>query len=249
MINPEDEVIFDHRLSCTEEEAVAKLLGWMQGSKRLRYLAVTEDGLNADQLIHMYQFPSSIAELIRDEREIASIRFHNACMANDFDLAAKWEAAVEYWDATNERAVRYKQGIAAELSRPKPRLITDKAVSEETTLHHITLLSLDHWARITYGHGILDQEAQDQIANLPAAPKRARVKGLEQESSIIETIRQLGFDPEELPPRLPGKAGVKARVWAMLEKRDDLFSRKSFDKTWIVLRTENRIADSGCPPK
>jgi len=38
-------------------------------------------------------------------------------------------------------------------------------------------------------------------------------------------------------------------VWAMLEKRDDLFSRKSFDKTWIALRTEKRIADSGCPPK
>lgn len=109
------------------------------------------------------------------------------------NLAAKWEAAIaECWDATNERAVRYKQGIAAELSRPKPRLITDKAVaSEETTLHHITLLSLDHWARITCSHGILDQEAQDQIANLPAAPKRARVKGLERNRPSLKPSNNL----------------------------------------------------------
>lgn len=248
MINPEDEVIYDHRLSCTEEEAVAKLLGWMQGSKRLRYFAVTEDGLNADQFAHMYRLPSSISELIGDEREQASIRFQNACVAKDFDLAAKWESAVEYWDAINERAVRYKQGIAAELSRPKPRLLTDKAVSEESGVHHITLLSLDHWASITYGKGIFDRGHQEQIANLPVAPKRARVKGLEEECAIIETIRQLGIDPAKVPRNPPGKPGVKAAVRKILSKRHDLFTYDgSFNKTWEDLRREKRIADSECP--
>ncbi len=248
MINLEDEVIYDHRLSCTEEEAVAKLLGWMQGSKRLRHLAVTEDGLNADQFPHMYQLPSSISEFIGDEREQASIRFQNACVAKNFELAAKWESVVEYWDAINERAVRYKQGIAAELSRPKPRLITDKAISDETGVHHITLLSLDHWARITYGEGILDQEHKTQIVNLPPPPKRARVKGLEEECAIIEAIKQLGIDPEKVPRNPPGKPGVKAAVRKILSERDDLFSYNgSFDKTWEDLRREKRIADSECP--
>jgi hypothetical protein len=159
VINLEDEVIYDHRLSCTEEEAVAKLLGWMQGSKRLRHLAVTEDGLNADQFPHMYQLPSSISEFIGDEREQASIRFQNACVAKNFELAAKWESVVEYWDAINERAVRYKQGIAAELSRPKPRLITDKAISDETGFitspylalitGHASLMAKASWIRST----------------------------------------------------------------------------------------------------
>jgi hypothetical protein len=251
MINPEDEVIFDHRLSCTEEEAVAKLLGWMQGSKRLRYIAICDNSLSVDQFTHMYRLPSPISELIREERNVASIRFNNACAARQFDEAAKWEATVEYWDAINERAVRYKQGIADELCRrPKPRLISDKAMTDETGTHHITLSSLDYWARITYGKGISEQEQQTQATNLPAAPKRERVKGLERESAIIETITQLGISPEQLPPRLPGKSGVKAEVWKILEKRVTLFtSRKAFDKTWIILRSDNRIVESGCPPK
>ena len=84
VINPEDEVCFDLRTSCTEEEAVAKLLGWMQGSKRLRYLTVTEDGLIPDQLVHMYELPVALDELIRDEREMASIRFCNYCVEKNF---------------------------------------------------------------------------------------------------------------------------------------------------------------------
>ncbi len=250
MINPEDEVIYDHRVSCTEEEAVAKLLGWMQGSKRLRYLTVTEDGLKPDQFTHMYQLPSPIAQLLLGEREAASIRFYNACMAKDFDEAARWEAAVEHWDTINERAVRYKQGLAEELSRPRPRLISDKHMTEETGTLHITLSSLDHWARITYGKGILDQDQEPQITNLPFRPKQARVKGLQKECAIIETIRLLGINPEQLPPKPPGKAGTKAKVWEILEKQPSLFvSKRSFDKTWDDLRFENRIADSGPPPK
>jgi hypothetical protein len=222
----------------------------MQGSKRLRYLTITENGLKPEELPHMYQLPSTISELIRDEREMASVRFYNACVAKAFDVAAKWEATVEYWDAINDRAVRYKQGLAEDLSRPKPRLITDKSMTEATGIHHITLRSLDHWARITYGEGTLDQDQQNLAANLPASPNTARVKGLQKESAIIETIKRLGFNPEQFPPNPPGKAGVKSEVRNILLKQRTLFtSLGSFEKSWAALRSEKRIVDCGCPPK
>ena len=65
----------------------------------------------------MYQLPAALDELIRDEREMASIRFHNACVGNNFDPAAKWEARVKYWDAMADRAVRYKHGTCTSTDR------------------------------------------------------------------------------------------------------------------------------------
>jgi hypothetical protein len=124
-------------------------------------------------------------------------------------------------------------------------------MTEETGVHHITLRSLDYWARTTYGIDILGQEQQAHVADLPAAPKQARVKGLQKEGAIIEAIKQLGHTPEQLPPRTPGKTWIKAEVWENLnERRNTLFrSKNAFDKTWDALRQEKRIAESECPPK
>ena len=250
MINPEDEVLFDERLGCTEEEAVAKLLGWMRGIKRLRYLSVSETGLNPEQFPHMYRLPKPLFEFIREERDMASTYFHNACLANKFKLASEWDAKVAYWDAVAERAMRYKQRISEELSRLKPRLITEKSLTTETGKHHITLVSLNYWSRITFGDGILDQQEHDQIDALPALPKRPRIKGLEKESAILEAIKQLGQDPLALPPRVRGKAGIKAKVWESLLNRPGLFTSKgSFDHTWEDLRGEKMLAEIGYTPK
>lgn len=250
MINPEDEVLFDERLGCTEEEAVAKLLGWMRGIKRLRYLSVSETGLNPEQFPHMYRLPKPLFELIREEREIASTHFHNACIAEQFKSASDWEAKVEYWDTVAERAMRYKQKISEELSRLKPRLITEKSLTKETGMLHITLASLDYWSRISIGDGILDQQERDQIDATPKISKRPRTKGLEKESAILEAIALLGHNPLSLPPRDRGKAGIKAAVWKNLKDRPALFiSKGSFDDTWESLRGEKRLAEIGYTPK
>lgn len=250
MINPEDEVLYDERLGCTEEEAVAKLLGWMRGIKRLRCLSVTEMGLNPEQFPHMFRLPTPLYDLIRDEREMASAHFKHLCIARNFDLASEWESRVKYWDAIAERAMRYKQAISEELSRQKPRLITEKSLTNETGKHHITLVSLDYWSKITFGDGVLDSQEQAQMESLPPLLKRPRTKGLEKESKIIETIIELGYDPLKLPPRTPGIAGTKSAVWNRLNGSFALFtSKKSFDTTWEDLRREKRLAEIRCPLK
>ena len=250
VINPEDDVCYDLRVSCTEEEAVAKLLGWMQGVRRLRNLTVTLDGLIPEQLQHMYQLPAALDELIKAEREIASIRFSNACVEKNFDRASEWEARVEYWDAMAELAIRYKQSIFEELSRPKPNLQIDQLLTEQTGEKHLTLVSLDHWTRKKFGITILDQASQASAGDVPDLLKGSRSKAQEQESAIVELVVQLGYNPLKLPPRSSGKPGTKRLVRVRLNLPSPLFpSHKVFEKAWERLRNDRQLIEEEVSPK
>jgi hypothetical protein len=247
MINPEDDICYDLRPGWTEEEAVAKLLGWMQGARRIPNLMVTEEGIDIEQLPHILTLPCSLEKFIVDEREPASARFVNACVNGDFAAAQKWEDRVMFWDAIAERAARYKLAIQQELSRPNSKLIVDPDLTSQSGKRHITLLSLDQWARRTFGIAILDKESPSD-GSLPALPKRPRSKM--QESAILEAIQRLGFDPLDLPSRLPGKRGVKVQVRSHLKLPSVLFpSDKAFDKAWSELNKSNRLHERGSPLK
>lgn len=250
MINPNDEVCYDLRTVCTEEEAVAKLLGWMQGTKRLLRLTVTEDGLIPDQLPHMYRLPDPLNQLMYEQREIASVRYHNAIVNENFDVVQHWEDMVAFWDTKAENATRYKLAIQNELSMPRPKLYIDPALTEETGVRHITLVSLDHWGRRTYGIGILENGTPSSDEKLPALPKRPRVKLEEQESAIIEAIQQLGLYPLKLPLWGPTTPGGKAAVLYKLNIPSPIFGTvKIFEKAWGRLSSTKQIAYSESPPK
>lgn len=250
MINPEDEVCFDLRTSCTEEEAASKMLGWMQGNRRICFMTVTEEGINPEQLPHMLRLPTPLDELIRDERETASVRFYNACARGDVALTEKWEARVMFWDDIANRATRYKLAISQELARPVSKLQIDEFLTADTGVRHITLTSLDQWSRRIFGIAILDQEQNSVAGYAPSSLKRPRTKGLEQENAIVEAIVQLGHDPLKLPSRPPGKSGAKAQVRGRLNPPSPLFpSDKVFDKAWERLKKDGQLIEEGVSPK
>jgi len=198
----------------------------------------------------MYRLPEPLFEFIQENRAAARTNFLKACENADFSMAAKWEAKALDWDAIADRAIRYKQAITAALSAPRPQLEIEQSLTEETGEQHITLISLDYWSRREFGEGILDQQEQEQFDRIPPILKTPRTKGVERERSIIEAIKQLGYDPKALPPRQPGKAGVKADAWKKLGNRKSLFpTRDVFDKSWELLRGADEIAEQGSPPK
>ena len=245
MITPVDEVIYDHRVGCTEDEAVAKLLGWMQGSKRLRHIQVTVDGIDIEQLQHLYQLPTTLAEFVRDERDFARGQLEAAIVAGDFNKVLKWEKIVERWDGLNERSMRYRLAITEELSKRTSRLMLDEKLTNETGVRHISLISLDRWARLAFGIAIINTAEDQQETNLGLYTKSNRTVGESRASAILEDIRWLGLDPKQLPARERGKAGAKAEVWKRLESRKELFpKRKLFDKAWELLRSRGEIVDS-----
>lgn len=250
MITPIDEVIYDHSLACTEDEAVLKLLGWMQGSERLRYLQVTLDGLEIEQLPHLYKLPTTLAEFFSGEREDARNRLRSAIVSGDSSAASKWEEVVEYWDDINARSMDFRIAIANELEQQPSQLKIDEKLTQETGVRHITLISLDRWAQLTYEITIIETAKDRKADNLPTSSEGARNKQSEQENVIEDTIRQQGHDPRSLPRANAGKAGVKAAVRKILVKKHPLFDTEViFNKAWERLSAEEHIGYTEYPPK
>ena len=237
MINPEDSVVIDLRTSIPEEEAVAKLLGWMQGTRRIANLLITEDGIDPAQFALIHRLPQPLETLISEEREFASIRFHNAAAEGNLDGAEKWEARVKYWDDIASRSARYLSAIHQELGQRNSKLVVDEEATAATRIRHITLNSLDRWARMTLGTDI--QRFEETSTDIKAHPSRSLAQ--QREALILETIRQLGYDPAALPPRLPGKSGACAQVRKTLASLPLFAAKKSFEKAWQALRTNREI--------
>lgn len=159
MLKTEDTALFDLRPSCTQDEAVAKMLGWLRGSTRLQKIMVMIDGLSdSEQLPYLPELPDPVAVLIQEFREQASKKYIDAVNAYDFELALEMENEVKNWEHMAELASRYMIDIADELSQPKPQLRIDQSATLATGEIHITLKSLHQWALKTYEISILDNQ-------------------------------------------------------------------------------------------
>lgn len=250
MITPIDEACLDPRVSCTEDEAIAKLLGWMIPRWRIPNLLVTEDGIDLGQLPLMLTLPSQLDEFIADAREFASIRIHNAVCAGDQAAINKWEEREILWRQFGDNAFYYRMKIQQELSSPHPKLQIDHALTQETGMRHITLISLDLWARRTLAITVLSADEIPEHPKTGKGMKRPRIKFQEQAAAILEKIRQLGHDPESLPQWQPTAPGVKSQVRKGMNFPCPLFPTEDrFEKVWEELSVRKVIIYKVCPPK
>lgn len=71
-------------------------------------------------------------------------------------------------------------------------------------------------------------------------PERISVS-LQQETAILNMLREKGYDPLSLPQPPRGKAGVKKEVRDNLVNTQLFISRKTFDDKWQQLLTEVKI--------
>lgn len=251
MITPIDEVTSDPRTSCTKEEAVAKLLGWMRGSRRLSHIHLTSDGLiDTDKLPYLYRLPSSLFDLIDEERESASRLLISAVVAGNLEEQSRLERIVEYWDDVGERTGHYTLDIEAALSMNNPQLEVDEKETKATGVTHITLVSLDRWARLTYRKTVVGVTCDPPYDDQPPRPARPCLLGKQRTNTILKEIRRMGRDPEKLPAREKGKSGTKAEVREKLQRDRSLFpNRKAFDKAWQELRDSKRVMEVDPPQK
>ncbi len=168
MINLEDEIIFKFDESCTKEEAVGKMLGWMRGHKRLKFVELNKFRTGVEEKFLPYithlMFPldeqvtaitqvvwnelmdivdaADVAKKIGDEVEYHSLEEKYCVKADQFDKCKK--------DA--EDSVKYQLAITEEFSKGKDSLIIkDQLATEKTGELYFTIASLDFWARTTFG--------------------------------------------------------------------------------------------------
>jgi len=171
MINAEDDVIYDLSSSCTVEVAVAKMLGWMQGHIRKRIIIVSENGISEDQLPHLPSLEDSLQGQLMEMREAARQEFikaaekYNAGDESFDDLRTKEEAVTKCDDLLN-KAASYLRDIEDEISkRESAELLIDHYATDNTGVTHLTLNSIDRWAKAKYGIAIINgskTQASDQ---------------------------------------------------------------------------------------
>jgi hypothetical protein len=225
MINTEDEVRYDLRSSCTEEEAAAMMLGWLRGEKRARNIQVTLDGISPDQFPYMLSLPDTLEAIIREQREKASIEFHNAVVNEEFSIAEAKEAIVEDWDKFAKRARRYMIDIGDELTRSDSALRIDQRTTIATGITHITLKSLDQWCRKEFEIAILDDEPDVRylatasteppplaqpikpLLTPPSKPRRFDALGAELDGLLQKTSNP---SPSKIMAELRGRIGSES---------------------------------------
>ncbi len=173
MFNAEDELIIKLEASCTKEEAVAKMLGWLQGPIRKRVIQVTEYGISADQTPHLLQLESSLEEHLLELRNAARTLFIKALEEDEpFAVIEEKENAVIECDNLIKWAAIYLEDITEELAKGEDTsLKIDQEATKKSDTTYITLKSLKGWALNEYDIAIdspfmsrpVDDDPQEQL--------------------------------------------------------------------------------------
>ena len=255
MLTPEDDILIKQETSCSKEEAVAKLLGWMRGVRRLARVEFTPGFISEDQLPYLYSLGGTVQDLLLDLRNKALSEYHYAAFIdpseNSFVIADKKRDDVTRLDRLIDNAASYGQAIERELDRGEASILKiDLEAKEGSGEIQLTLSSLDRWSHQQYGFSIFDPPSlPSETETLAAHPKsdctieKPKQKLRRQEIAILDTIKHLGFDPKSMPKNAGGRPGVKSIVRDHL-KGDDLFVGPTvFDKAWERLRKTEAITD------
>jgi hypothetical protein len=227
---PTDEISLTYEPSCTIEDAALYLMGYPQRSLQPRwvqYSKVTSDGdwHSSEGYQNLTEdWESAISEL-------AEAKFDKA---SEEVIAAKL-AKRDHCAAQVKLAHKYKTDIINELARGVgvSGLHIDSTATSTPRNPYITILSLKTWA-----HEVLKISILAELGTVK--PIKSIAMARQQENAILDAIKKLGYDPQNLPKIIPGKRGVKAEVRTALLLHP-LFKDKTtvFDKTWERLSKED----------
>lgn len=158
MISPEDPIYIDPRTSCTKDEAIAKLLGWMQGDIRHRHIEMTLEGVPAESLMHMPCFEGSIWDFLTAQRQDAQFALQMSLDDNtEFQTIDRLVEKISDLKETIIKAKKYQREIDDELAKgSESALKIDEFQSGSTGGTHISIKTLDQWAIQKYGISVLD---------------------------------------------------------------------------------------------
>ena len=208
MINPEDETVIVKYDSCSKDEAVAKMIGWMRNPKRLKHIKFTKMGVDSDYFEHMPTvFGGSILDLINQQREIArnklldiaeeSIACKDKTLKDSFlDAINTQDDVIKSWDEKLEKAILYLNAIEKELSKGTySELQLDEELTQVNGSAHITLLSLCDWAKDKLNILVLDEASEIKDKNRLTIRRPKRIDPLCAE--LMEILKDMDSRPSE----------------------------------------------------
>lgn len=173
MINAEDAILIKSETSCTKEEVVARMLGWMQGPIHKKLVEVTEYGIPEDELPFLHALDDSLEEQLRERRDIAQHEFYKALEENtSYDVLKEKESAVTQCDKLIETAGIYLADIDDEIAKGESSVLRiDEEVTKKTGIIHLTLGSVNKWISDKYGISVNTSQAPHSLLrNLQETP-------------------------------------------------------------------------------
>ncbi len=144
-----DYAVLDFSTSCTREDAVARMLGWMRGHIRNPNL---EGDITQDSLVYAFSLKHSLEDHLLELRCAALDELSDLIKdgATDVVLNEKTKSVLDF-DALINKAGTYLCDIDDELSQSdSPKLRIDRHATDTSGDIHITLSSLDLWAKKKY---------------------------------------------------------------------------------------------------
>jgi hypothetical protein len=159
MTNPEAETFVDDRKSCTVQEAVAKLIGWMRGETRLRVIRMNDDfGLVEEDLPFLHSLEGTVQDMLERQWEAAQRAIRRVAASGapgeQIDEAIARRDDV---DELKQLAETYLYDIEDEIMQgTSSELELDEFAEAKTGEIHVKLPSLEKWAHAKYGISIAD---------------------------------------------------------------------------------------------
>lgn len=178
--NPFNNVKLDFSTSCTKEEAIAKMLGWLRGAIRLSSDEINIHHITIDQMPFLPELYYSLEDHLSMFRESALDQVAQAFEESTPSEQLQKEAldALLACEDLIIKASAYISALDDELLKGEAsELRVDQVKTESTGEIYITLKSLDEWARKNYQISIIDNQTPvnwDIKAISQNAPKQSK---------------------------------------------------------------------------
>lgn len=236
MINAEDEVHFDLRMSCSCYEAVIRIMD----SSRQADLDPDDPFIPLAQVVASN---GSLENFFYELRETAREDLLSSVEAGiETSVFLDKEYAVNRIDTLFEDFKSFLTDINNELALGKgSALRIDDSVRERSGVPYIYLSSLSRWTQTRYGIPIMgwdyvappsnDSPTQQDSIGAKTFPKQ-RTRMLDQGEAILAAIVALGFNPLSMPKIVPGKCGLRSKVEQAVASSALFSARKSFGNAW-----------------
>ncbi len=179
VFNPFDNITLDFNTSCTKEDAVAKMLGWLRGPLRLDPDEINIRHCSIEQMPFLPELYYSLEDYLLMLREGAldqvAAAFKEPCASAQIQTET-----IEMLNQCEDLIIKagaYISGIDDELIKGTvSALRIDQAKTESTGEVYITLKSLDEWAQQNYKISIFDNTISSHLNISSVLPHVAKQK-------------------------------------------------------------------------
>lgn len=239
MTFPSEQFAINLNVSCTKDDAIAKLLGWLKGAIHHEVIEIDNNCITLEQLEYMDTLYYSLDKHLNSLRHKAMVEASKLVDtgAEKALIDAQLERVLDIEDLI-AKAKNYVLDFDEELEKHALSMLQiDYTATNKAGQVHIKLKSLDAWARKQYGISIEGNENKTK-------PEKKIYKLREQERLILLEIKKLGLNPKLLPKRLAGRPTPKAKVRFALSEHALFQGTKIFNKAWQQLRDSKDINEA-----